>query len=318
MDIIDAPQLVEKPVPVTSSQAQPVSILSGLDPELSDDAVRQALANAEKNGQDPMSAKLSDLDSLQTPVVVQEQPKLDVPQKFLTPDGVVDVEKITASTRQLDEAIQKKEEAVKSVEDYLAEYREKESKFRNMPNPQKLAATAPVIQETHPSNMTDAELEAAIRQDYNSDPVLTTSRLIEVAIEKRMEPVFRKEKEDSVRSNIAALAQKDARVLNPEVFKAINDKLVSDPDLWKLKNPHKAAWLEVKEELRLGEPGTVHAQPSRMLTPVLGGGTPPSTPSTSAQTPQNVIGNLDKLDLRDRKQEALGDEAIRAFLQGKG
>lgn len=166
--------------------------------------------------------------------------------------------------------------------------------------------------------MTDAELEAAIRQDYNSDPVLTTSRLIEVAIEKRMEPVFRKEKEDSVRSNIAALAQKDARVLNPEVFKAINDKLVSDPDLWKLKNPHKAAWLEVKEELRLGEPGTVHAQPSRMLTPVLGGGTPPSTPSTSAQTPQNVIGNLDKLDLRDRKQEALGDEAIRAFLQGKG
>jgi hypothetical protein len=132
-------------------------------------------------------------------------------------------------------------------------------------------------------------------------------------IQKKLQPMEEREKAEATRLNLQALASRDARILREDVFAAVNAKLQSDPDLWRLKNPHKAAWLEVKEEMRLGEPLPVPAQPSR-ASPVLGGGTPPSAPSSSVMSPTDVIANLHKLDLRDKKQEALGDEAIRAQL----
>ncbi len=321
MDMIDAPQQAVPQGPVVP-KAQPIGILADLDQTLDDASVRAALMNAETSGKDPMTATMADLG--QPPVapaqaVPQELPKLEIPPKFLTPDGAADVEKIQASTKQLDEAIQKKEEAIKSVEDYLSEYREKENKFRSLPNAQKLAPPPPPA-EVNPANMTNGELEAIIRQDLEKDPLLTMSRFVEIAVSKRLEPLERKEKEDSVRSNIAALVKTDSRVLDPQIFKAINAKLdewkAEDPVRLTQKNPHRAAWLEVKEELRLDGSQT-QAQSSRPLSPVLGGGTPPSTPSTSVNSPQNVIGNLDKLDLKDRRQEAMGDEAIKALLQGR-
>lgn len=349
MDIIDAPQAVVPQTVNGTGKAQPVAALVDLDPTLDDKAVREALLRAEANGQDPMTATMEDLKAVQqgtvaapiaqAPVVqanldplpvaqpvgesrkqaidVLSDTPVDVPQKFLKPDGAVDVEKIKASTKQLDEAIQKKEEAIKSVDDYVSEYREKEKKFRNLPNVQNIQREIPQPQQPiPPAQMTNEQLEAAIRQDFQADPVLTLSRLTEAIIERRLEPIQQKEKEESVRSNISELVKKDSRVLQPEVFAAINAKLQSNPELWNLKNPHKAAWLEVKDEMRLGDPSQVPAQPSRTATPILGGGTPPSAPTVSTHQPSNVISSIDKLDLRDRRQEAMGDEAIRRMLAG--
>lgn len=330
MDIIDAPQAVEAPKGPVQSRVQPVAALSDLDPVLDDNAVRQALANAEANNQDPMSVTLEDMAKgsqvQEAPVPEAETPQVptpEVPQKFLKPDGTVDVEKLTTSTRQLDEAIQKKETAVntvqKTVDEYMAEYREKEAKFKNLPNPQRMAAQLPSNPPPTPQQpvdvqrMSDQELEAQLIRDFNANPLLTMANFVDAAVRARVAPIEAKEHDGRIRENLQSLAQRDPRILRDDVFQAINQKLASDADLWKLKNPHKAAWLEVKEEMRLGEPSQAQAQPSRTTAPVLGGGTPPSVPSVSGSQPQNVIGNLDKLDLRDRKQEAMGDEAMRAY-----
>jgi hypothetical protein len=273
---------------------------------MDDNAVRQAIANAEANNLDPQTITMDDLAQ-------GSIPRAEVPQKFLKPDGTADVDKIQTSTRQLDEALQKKEEAVnKTVDDYMREYKEKEAKFRNLPNPERLAASLPV--QAPPPQEVPQNFEEIVRRDYAVDSLGTMTRILELMIQKKFAPIEEEKKIESVRGNIQKIAEVDSRILRPDVFAAVKAKLDSDPDYWKLKNPHKAAWLEVKDEMRLGEPSQVQAQPSRP-SPVLGGGTPPSVPSSTVQaSPQNILQSLHQIDLRDKKQEALGDEAVRAAL----
>lgn len=303
--------------PAVKAQSQPIDAIADLGQPLDDNAVRAAIANAEANNLDPQTITMAEFASSAEPTASPE-----VPQKFLKPDGTVDVDKLQTSTRQLDEAIAKKEQAVsKTIDDYVREYNERETKFRNLPNPERLAANLPQMapQPTAPVpavEMNQQQLEEIVRRDYQADPLATTTRLIDLIVEKRMEPVARREREDATRANLQALASKDPRILREDIFAAINAKIASDPDIASRKNPHKAAWLEVKEEMRLGDPGTGQTQPSRNLSPVLGGGTPPSAPSASGITAQDVLSNLHKLDLRDKKQESLGDEAVRKALLG--
>lgn len=327
MEVIPGPVIVD--TAPRAPQPQPVQALAS-ESQLDEAAVRQAIANAEANNQDPQTITMAEYEQVKSgiaPVPAQGRtpvaapiPALaaDVPQKFLKPDGAVDVDKLLASTKQLDEAIQKKEEAVnKTVEECLKDYQELENRFRNTPNPEKLAANLSAQAPAAPAPQLDQrQLEDIVRRDFNADPLATTARLIELSLEQKFRPIAEREKVDAVRSNIQSLAEKDSRVLHPKVFEAIKAKLASDPDFWKLKNPHKAAWLEVKEEMRLGEPSQAQAQPR--LSPVLGGGTPPSAPSnTTPYNPQDVLANLNTLDIRDKRQEALGDAAIRAALGGR-
>lgn len=321
MDMIDAPLTVEHPKGPLTPTAQPIGALSNLDTPLDDNAVRAALMKAEANNQDPMTATMADLQQVQAPQPAPAQPeaaqpKVEIPEKFLKPDGAVDVDKLQASTRQLDEAIAQKEqklqEATKSVEDLFRHYKERETKFKTMPNPDKIVAQ--IQPQTPPvQQMPEQDLNSVIERDFRNDPLGTMLRLQQLQLERALSPIVEKENDQKVRENLANLAKNDPRLL--QHYDKVVAKLDSDPDYWKLKNPHKAAWLEVKEELRLGEPSQVQAQPSRVQTPVLGGGTPPSTPSSTVSSPHaNPISNLESLDLRDRKQEAMGDEAIRAFL----
>jgi hypothetical protein len=303
---------METPGTQPASKAQPIQTISADQGPLLDDAqVRAALMQAEANNQDPQTVTMTDFaQGLTAPA-----PKApEVPQKFLKTDGAVDVEKIQASTRQLDEAIQKKEEAInKSIEDYL----KAEQKFRNMPNPEKVAANMPPTPVAPVAPMAQPNFEEVIRRDFQADQLATMVRLNQMMIEQAMAPMKQREQIESTRSNLQELASKDARILREDVFAAINAKLEAEPELRRLKNPHKAAWLEVKEEMRLGDvPQGTQAQPSRPLSPVLGGGTPPSAPSSSVPQTQDVLSNLHKLDLRDKAQEALGDEAIRRQLMG--
>lgn len=325
MEIVPGPVIVEPATNRQATQSQPIQALANLDAPLDDAQVRAAIANAEANNQDPQTIKLDEL--AQAPVTNPPAPAptpapVEVPQKFLKPDGAVDVEKIQASTRQLDEAVQAKEaklnEANKSVDDLLNHYLDLEKRLRTTPNPEKIMAQLPQTPpQVSPPQMTDAQLFQMINEDMKNNPAATVAQLVEIAIAKRLQPLEEKDRIGTVRENIAALAKKDPRVLNPDLFQAITRKIESDPDIRSRRNPHRAAWLEVKEELRLGELTSAQAQPSKPLSPVLGGGTPPSVPSSSSQSPQSVLDNLDRLDLKDRKQEALGDEAIRALLQAR-
>lgn len=304
---------LEAPLTPPPGKSQPIqAIAPDVQPTFDDAAVRQAIAQAEANNQDPMTIRTDELPSQGQ--VPNQPPAVEVPTKFLKTDGEVDVEKIQASTRQLDEALAKRDPVPqKTVDDYLREYQEKEKLFRSGTVPKAEVPAAPVAQV--PVSNLPTDFEEIVRRDYAADPLGTTTRLLDLMIQKKFGPIEEREKVEATRANIQKLVEKDVRVLQPEVYAAINAKLAADPDLWKLKNPHKAAWLEVKDEMRLGEPSGAQAQPSRP-SPVLGGGTPPSAPSSSVIQPQNVLANLHKLDIRDKNQEALGDEAIRKALAG--
>lgn len=299
---MDTEQMPPPLVP-PAGKSQPISVIDvDTSPMLDDNAVREAIMQAEANNQDPMTIKTNELS----------QGPVPVPDKFKTPNGEVDVDKIKTSTQALDEAIQKKEEAIsRTVDDYMREYNDRQTKFRNMPNPDKLAASVPPI--ASPIQDPNPNYEDIVRRDYAADPLGTTARLMDLMIQRKFQPLEQREKDDATRNNLQALAAKDPRILDEKVFAAVNAKLRNDPDLWNLKNPHKAAWLEVKEELRLGElPQGTPAQPR--LSPVLGGGTPPSTPLTTVPSQQNSIASLATLDLRDKKQEEAGDELVRRAL----
>lgn len=322
MNVIPGEVIIEPATSRPAPQSQPIEALANLDTPLDDAQVRQAIANAEANNQDPQSIRTDELAQAPVSTPPAQAAPVEVPQKFLKPDGAVDVEKIQASTRQLDEAVQAKEaklnEANKSVDDLLNHYLDLEKRLRTTPNPEKIMAQLPQTPpQVSPPQMTDAQLFQMINEDMKNNPAATVAQLVEIAIAKRLQPLEEKDRIGTVRENIAALAKKDPRVLNPDLFQAITRKIESDPDIRSRRNPHRAAWLEVKEELRLGELTSAQAQPSKPLSPVLGGGTPPSVPSSSSQSPQSVLDNLDRLDLKDRKQEALGDEAIRALLQAR-
>lgn len=303
-------------------------------PSLSDADVRKAIVEAEAKGIDPDRLTVSEMADLQTatPAKAAESPrispdqainpnavKLEVPDQFRNPDGEPNVDKIKDATKVLDEAIQKKEGQIeKSVEDYLREYKEKQTKFRNTPNPEKFAER--LRQEPAPSalGLSDQQLREMIMNDYRIDPISTTTQLIEAAVQRHLEPFSEEKRERALRANVESLAKDDPRILNDRVYAAINKELESNPELWKLNNPHRAAWLEVKERLRLGEPPARAAQApsSRPPSPVLGAGAPPSAPSPSDYRASSRTA-LDSLDLRDRKQEAMGDEMLRKALERK-
>jgi len=334
----EGPLIVETLTEQAPAQSQPTAPASNPPASGLDDAsVRAAIASAEAQGKDPESLRLADLgipqaSSAPNTPARSEEPKQAVPEKFLKTDGEVDVDKLKASTEQLRDAVQDKEQKIqKSVDDYVAEYRALEKRLRETPNPEKLAASLPApVPPPPPPQMTDDQLRQRLAEDFQRDFVGTTTDLIDVIVNRKLaehikpiaEPIkqLQEERQDlKLRENLKKIASEDPRISDPRVFAAINEKLKNEPELWNLKNPHRAAWLEVKEELRLGElPKGVQAQPSRSPSPILGGGTPPSTPSSSSPNdPRTILSNLDKLDLSDKKQEAMGDAAIRALIQGR-
>lgn len=307
-----------------AGKAQPIGAIDVSEPLLDDAAVRAATIGAEAQNLDPQTITLDEFaQGKATPnpqAVPPQPPPVEVPAKFLKTNGEVDVEKIQASTKALEQGIQQKQEAIsKSVDDYMREYQERETQFRNLPNPNKLARPAQPLPEAQVQQVDTGNYEDVIRRDYAADPLGTTTRLLDLMLQDRLRPIEEEKKTESTRKNLQQLAEKDPRILREDVFAKVNEKLRTDPHLLTLKNPHRAAWLEVKDEMQLGEL-QAPAQPStRILSPVLGGGTPPSAPLSSVPSQRNVaadLASLDSLDLRDKAQEAAGDEAIRRALMG--
>jgi hypothetical protein len=123
--------------------------------------------------------------------------------------------------------------------------------------------------------------------DMQRDPVQTSIMLTEALLQKKLEPLMQRyqqeeevRRDNSMRENIAKLAESDPRVLQQNHFDLINQILAEEPEMMRLKNPHKAAWNEAKERLRLGD---VKAQPSTP-TPTLGRGAPPSVSTLPGST----------------------------------
>lgn len=236
------------------------------------------------------------MDELTT---VVEVPKIPIPQKFQKPDGTVDEEKLKTSSERLNEAVEQKQ---KTVDDLLKEYQEREKNLHDLSQKKKeIENQIASVPASVPMQNTQ-ELEQRLRQDYQRDALDTTVKLADAIVASKLAPImerFQQEEEQrrlqGLRNNVADLAAQDPRFLDPRLNAMVNQVLDEDPGMMRLKNPHKAAWNEVKERLRLGEANQPPAQPSNAM-PTLGRSAPPSvstlpgpiSPQNAAQAAQQV------------------------------
>lgn len=309
-------EIQETPLVVThEAPPQPTAA-----PDLSEAAVRAAV-----QAEDAANAAAGLKEGTPQPITTAEKP-VDVPEKFVKADGTVDVEKIQASTKQLDEAIQQKQEALKTIEDYMAEYREKEKQFRNLPNPNKVAAQVTnQVREQVPAIDSPPDLQALekqIAEDYQRDPIKTMIDLQRAIVKKELEPIVewrqrdeQERREMGMKQSLAELANREPTILKPEVFNEVVKELRDDPHYWNLKNPYKAAWNEVKERLGIGGPSPAPAQPTKPVAPILGGGTPPPVPSQVRTEPSfaDLAGAIQSA--KTPQESANLEAALRSFLQ---
>lgn len=230
------------------------------------------------------------------PAPVQTAP-VPVPEKFKTPEGTVDEEKLKASSKQLDAVLEEKE---KSIDEMMADYKAREKKLHELSQQKadlskQLPPLAPLnAAQVNPNDPQIQQMHQQILADMQRDPVNTSIMLNQALVKKELEPLIQRfQQEDEMRQDglrresFQRLAESDPRVMQNQYYAAINQVLDEDPAMMRLKNPHKAAWNEVKERLRLGEP-MVPAQPS-MSSPQLGRGAPPSVSTFQGQpTPQSL------------------------------
>ena len=228
-------------------------------------------------------------------VSIPAQAQIAIPEKFKTPEGTVDEEKLKASSKLLDGAIEQKQ---KSIEEIMADYKAKEKQLHELgAKKSELQKQAPVISPSEiPANPNDPQVQQLHQQimaDMQRDPVQTSIMLTEALLAKKLEPIMERYKQEeemrqdaAKRDSLAQVAQDDPRIL--QYYSVVSQILDEDPGLMRLKNPHKAAWNEAKSRLRLGEPLQVQAQPSN-ASPNLGRGVPPSVSGLSApSSPQNM------------------------------
>lgn len=257
------------------------------------------------------SAKGMELtDSVQVPQgtkatePIAQTPTVPVPDKFKTPEGTVDEEKLKASSKQLDGAI---EEKTKSIDEIMQDYKAREKKLHELSQQKAdLSKQLPPIPATtsqvNPNDPQMLALHQQILADMQRDPVNTSIMLNQALVKKELEPLMQRfQQEDEIRQDglrrdsFQRLAESDPRVMQNQYYAAINQVLDEDPAMMRLKNPHKAAWNEVKERLRLGEP-MVPAQPS-MSSPQLGRGAPPSVSTFQGQTtPQSLAQQVNQIN----------------------
>lgn len=312
--------------PVTPAPAQPVVSEESLKfaaatedvkpiSQQDEQRLRAAVMAAEQTGSNVVTiSRLEPSSVAQTPLQptvpaagVPIPPGVDVPQKFVNPDGTVDVEKLKTSTAQLDAAIgTKAEQQEKTLEEYLAEYRAKEREFRGMPTQPEhiirqrieqgqIQPPPPPLAQPPAVPRNPEDIRRALEEDLRTNPVDTIIDLIKSVSTTQLEPLMsdvqkrkQAEQDQAIKTNIEGIAKRDRRVLHPTVFAEVNKELASDPGYFRLQNPHEAAWLKVKERMRLGD-APAPTPPSRPSpSPILGGGTPPPIPSASEVTPQTL------------------------------
>lgn len=221
--------------------------------------------------------------------------QVPIPQKFQKPDGTVDEDKLKASSERLNEAVEQKQ---KTVDQLLLEYQEREKKHHSLSQQkselerQMPSAVTPAVA---PPPIPPQELEQRLRNDWQRDGLDTTIKLADAIVATKMAPILERFQQDEenrrlsgLRQNVADLAAADPRFLDPRLNAMVNQVLDEEPGMMRLKNPHKAAWNEVKERLRLGEVNQPPAQPSNAM-PTLGRGAPPSVSTLSGPlSPQNA------------------------------
>lgn len=309
--VVDMDKLAEHELARKSSPDKFVGALEGIKPtSMSEEAqMRELLGKVTMDTLDDTVTHQAPIQEQPKPnPIVNQQPQTpaQVPQKFLKPDGTVDEEKLKTSSENLGKAIEQKQ---KSIDEMLAEYKANEEKLRQtgvQANNLKQALQPP-ISEPPPQqvptvmnqNIPPDQIRAQLLRLQQDDPIAFAVEIARHVARKEAQDIAKpaldvtgqlaeQQRDAQMRSNLLALAEKDPRIQDPALYQEFINELNSDPAYLRLRNPQNAAWNEVKERLRLGELNG-SAQPSKMSSPVLGRGVPPSVSSLPQPlTPQTL------------------------------
>jgi hypothetical protein len=316
--------------------------------DLKDESAIRAMANATEQagseivaipptGATQIPAAAPAQDTAPTPTPQPTAPQIPAgqpapegtPAKFVNPDGTVDVNKLQASTAQLDAAMQDKK---LTIDEMVAQYKAKEAQFRNLPrSPEQVASYAQQVAQQQPVPPppqafqqpmpapygAPPDPQAAYQQlmaDFQRDPIGTMYDMAR-QVTQRETKTFQdfiaqareQQRDTSIKNNLMELAKEDPRVAHPVIYQEIVAELGREPGYLHLQNPHEAAWLKVKARMRLGDTLNQPAQPSKTPAPILGGGTPPPVPS--------MVGQNNPLAFNQAIQAAKGKDEMKALEQ---
>lgn len=308
------PKLASSVIGIQGPTAEEETRMREIFSNVTMDDLDKPAQNAAPQGQPPSVPSVAKVES------AKEIPA-QMPAKFLKPDGTVDEEKLKASSEQLGKAIEQKQ---KTIDEMLAEYKEKEKQFTELGHKTKeLQSTSPNPVSEPPmlspqfAGLTADQIRAQLLALNAQDPIAFAVEIARAVSRKEATDVAlpalqvagrlaEQERDSDMRKNLLSLAERDSRVQEPALYAELINELNSDPAYFRLKNPIKNAWNEVKERLRLGEP-TGSAQPSQASSPTLGRGVPPSVSSfATPMTPQSLntqVSSLNPFSPEGKKME---------------
>lgn len=223
-----------------------------------------------------------------TPQAEATKEEVVVPEKFKTPDGSIDTEKVNKSLLNAEEALARYAVLEKELARKRNEVKAKENAYLTPPAP---TAPAPVI----PVNANfAAQLEADIQKDGAGVVLAKLFTAAQAAAEEKLQGEISALKDTSAeartRQQVEAIGKKDPWVYTPEGMDTLTKILDEQPYLWQAKDPYKAAYLLHK--------GNVASQShSQVLTP-----TPqarPSAPVPTGQAANKTPAPVIKLDTRE-------------------
>jgi len=287
----------------------------GLPPPMDDNAVRAIFADAAAKGIDDLNATIQTQapqgQPSPAPAPQSEIPKKEVPAKFQKPDGTVDEEKLKASTARIEEAVQEKQ---KTVDELLADYEARQKELGNLGNKQgqlkKQIESLPAAQppQADVTGQSPDAIRAQLLQLAQTDPIAFAVEISRAVARKEAldiaapalevtQGLAEQQRIAATRANIAALAEQDPRILQGPLYEELKKELNNPSEnYWALKNPHRAAWNEVKDRLRLGEAPKASVQPSNP-SPILGRGSPATVQGLAqVQTPQTMYQQVTGVD----------------------
>lgn len=248
-----------------------------------------------------------------TPQAEATKEEVVVPEKFKTPDGGVDAEKLAKSTLNVDEALAKYLEKEKELKRKMNEVRAQENAYINPPPPPN--APPPVI----PVNTTfAAQLEADVARDGFG---VVAAKLFTAAQQSAVEQLQGEinalkgvNAENTTKEQVKAIGKNDPWVYTPDGINTLNRILSEQPYLQKAEDPYKAAYL-----LYRGQVNVASQSNSQVLTP-----TPqarPSAPVPTGQAANKTHAPVIKLDTReaiDNHLKTLNAEQQKEFFKRAG
>jgi len=229
----------------------------------------------------------------------------EVPEKFKTPEGEIDIAKVEKSTLDAQVALDK----------YLAKERELKRKINEV----KAAEVAPLTPPTTPQQPAyenvSPDFAVKIEQDIQSQGVGNVlAKLFNAAKEVAKEEIAgditqlkTAHAETTTRQQIEAIGKVDPWVFTDEGVGTLTKILNEQPYLWNAADPYKAAYLiyngVINVASRSQEKVTTSTPPARPSAPIPTGQASPVTPATVRLDSKEAIDNhLKGLSLEQQEE----------------